>query len=83
MVPVWTNPAGNTFQSGATQGSHFPESRMGYLDCDLLKRMGLTKTRLLNQDAFFFWHQLLFPVCDPKLSRILDDPTGYLSTQKY
>jgi hypothetical protein len=70
---VWTNPAGNTFRSGATRGNHFPESRKGYLDYALLKRMGLTKTRLLNKDAFFFW-QLLFPVCDPKMSGIVDDP---------
>jgi hypothetical protein len=33
--------------------------------------MGLTKTRVLNKDAFFW--QLLFPVCDPKMSGIVDD----------
>jgi hypothetical protein len=38
---VWTNPAGNTFQSGATWGNHFPESRKEYLDFALLKRMCL------------------------------------------
>ena len=35
--------------------------------------MGLTKDKLLKHDAFFFW-QLLFPICDPRFSKIENDP---------
>ena len=53
----WSNPdedGGMKFRSGATRVNPFPENRKGNLDYDLLKKMGLTKTRLLNHDALFF-----------------------------
>lgn len=46
---------------------------MGCLDADLLARMGLTKVRMQEGDALFFY-QLLLPICDPKRSGIKDDP---------
>ena len=47
--------------------------------------MGLTKTRLLNGDAFFFFRQLLMPVCDPSKSGIANDPRlpYYSSIEKW
>ena len=67
------NDNATKFRSGATRLNPFPDSRKGYLDYDLLKKMDLNKTRLVNKNAFFFW-QLLFPVCDPTKSGIDDDP---------
>jgi len=43
------------------------------LDADLLKKMGLTRERMVAKDALFFI-QLLFPLHDPKHSGIEDDP---------
>ena len=69
----WTNPSDKKFRSGATRIDPFPDCRKGNLDYALLQKMGLTKKRLENHDALFFW-QLLFPICDPKRSGIPDDP---------
>ena len=75
-------------RSGATNTTPFPESRKGRLDYDLLKRMRLTKKRLVEGDALFFL-QLLLPIGDPKKSGIENDPRmPYYSeverwTQKY
>ena len=64
-------------RDGATRENVFPESRVGSLDVDLLKKMGLTAERVTECDALFF-HQLLLPICDPKKSGIEDDPRkGY------
>ena len=60
-------------RSGVTKTNMFPDSRKGKLDYDLLKRMGLSKKRILGNDCLFFY-QLLFPLCDPKKSGIGDDP---------
>ena len=46
------------FRDGATKGNMFPAERKGRLDKDLLKKMGLTQSRMENNDALFF-HQLL------------------------
>ena len=69
----WKNSSDVFFRSGATYDNPFPASRQGNLDYSLLKHMGLTKRRLLNHDALFFW-QLLFPMCDPSKSGIPNDP---------
>ena len=69
----WKATAASPFRSGATYEEPFPVARKGNLDYVLLKHMGLTKTRLVKHDAFFFW-QLLFPVCDPAKSGITNDP---------
>jgi hypothetical protein len=69
----WENPDDAKFQSGTMGNSPFPDNRKGKLDYDLLKKMGLTRTRLENHDALFFW-QLLFPICDHKKSGIPEDP---------
>ena len=69
----WSNENPTKFRSGGNRQIPFPNSRKGCLDYALLKKMGLTKTRLVKKDAFFFW-QLLFPICDPLRSDIPDDP---------
>ena len=80
----WENPDGAKFRSGATRHNPFPANRKGNLDYDLLKKMGLTKERLVSHDALFFW-QLLFPICDPEKSGIADDPRipYYSSVEKW
>ena len=79
----WYNTDETKFRNSASRQNPFPATRKGQLDYELLKKMGLTKSRLLSIDAFFFW-QLLVPICDPALSCIPDDPKlpFYPSTQK-
>jgi hypothetical protein len=60
-------------RSGATSTNPFPDSRKGRLDYELLKRMKLTKKRIVEGDALFFL-QLLLPIGDPKKSGIENDP---------
>jgi hypothetical protein len=69
----WSNPKNSKFRSGASYEDPFPDCRKGNLDYDLLKHMGLTKARLEQHDALFFF-QLLFPICNPAKSGITDDP---------
>lgn len=69
-----------TSRSGATSTNLFPDERKGRLDYDLLKKMGLTKTRLLQNDALFF-KQLLHPMCDPARSGINNDPRNAYYTK--
>jgi hypothetical protein len=64
---------GNGGREGATSEDMFPESRKGELDGNLLETLGLTKERMVDGDALFF-HQLLLPMCDPKMSGIAADP---------
>jgi hypothetical protein len=50
-----------------------PDYRKGSLDADALRRLGLTKQRMVDADALFF-SQLMLPICDPAHSGIPDDP---------
>lgn len=59
-------------RAGATGDDMFPDSRKGQLDAVLLEKLGLTKERMQKGDALFF-HQLLLPMCDPKMSGINGD----------
>jgi hypothetical protein len=54
-------------------GNLFPDERKGSLDAEKLKTLGLTKQRMMDCDAAFFY-QLLLPFCDPKHSGIVGDP---------
>jgi hypothetical protein len=70
----WEDDAGNGGgRQGATGDDMFPQSRKGKLDADLLEMLGLTKERMVKGDALFF-HQLLLPMGDPKMSGITADP---------
>jgi hypothetical protein len=62
-----------TNRSGSTETKLFPDDRKGHLDYELLKKLRLSKRRILEGDALFFF-QLLLPICDPKKSGVLDDP---------
>jgi hypothetical protein len=62
-----------SFRSGVSPENLFPKSRQGCLDTELLKKMGLTEARMVNEDALFFL-QLLLPMCDPTKSGIDGDP---------
>ena len=75
----WKHPSPSQSNSrmGATRDHIFPQEREVQLDANLLKRLGLTKERMLKCDPFFFY-QLLLPVIDPAHSGIEDDPRmGY------
>ena len=62
-----------SFRRGALPENLLPKSCQGCLGAELLKKMGLTKARMANEDAQFFL-QLLLPMCDPKKSGIDRDP---------
>jgi hypothetical protein len=60
------------FQIGATGKVLFPTDRDVKLDVTFLMKMGLSKQRMKQCDALFFY-QLLLPIVDPKMSKIDDD----------
>ena len=51
----------------------FPPERKVYLDKDVLRKLGLTKHKMVVQDALFFY-QILPSICDGKNYGIVDDP---------
>ena len=51
----------------------FPKEMDGCLDSDILKKLGLTKSRMEKRDALFFY-QLILPICNTEMSGIIDDP---------
>jgi hypothetical protein len=55
-----------------TDDNMFPDERKGCLDVKKLRSFGLTKARMKDCDALFFY-QLLFPIGDPKRSGVKDD----------
>jgi len=62
-----------SYRSGASASNLLPPCRKGHLDYPLLKRLGLTRTRLLRHDPLFFY-QLILPICKTDRSGIKDDP---------
>ena len=58
--------------SNTLEGLLVTEERNGMLDIKKLKKHRLTKERLVNRDAFFFW-KLLFLMCDLTKSSIKDN----------
>ena len=71
----WKHPLDDPtfYREGATKKNLFPPDRRCELDVELLKKMGLTRQRMLDGDALFF-QQLLTPLCDPSMSGIDGDP---------
>jgi hypothetical protein len=57
---------------GATREDLFPTERDVKLDVTFLKKMGLSKQRMEQCDALFFY-QLILPIVDPAMSRIDGD----------
>jgi hypothetical protein len=69
----WKSDLGATNRSGSSPLELIPAERKGCLDYEFLKKMRLSKRRIMEGDALFF-RQLLLPMCDPKKSGIDDDP---------
>ena len=57
---------------------------MGSLDPIILQKLGLTRERVRDVDALFFF-QLLLPFCDPAKSGVDGDPRipYYTDVEKY
>ncbi|MFM8622856.1 MAG: hypothetical protein ACKOB3_05715, partial [Holophagaceae bacterium] len=71
------NPTKENCRLGSDRDTVFPEGREVQLDGEYLKMMGLTKKRMEECDALFFY-QLLVPIGHPSFSGIPDDPRmGY------
>jgi hypothetical protein len=64
---------GNAHRSGASRDDMFPDSRKGSLDVDVLRKLGMTKSRMDEKDALFLFH-LVMLICNPALSGIKEDP---------
>ena len=67
------NPTRENCRFGASRDELFPPDRQVQLDINYLKKMGLTRQRMVECDALFFY-QLLLPICDPAMSGINEDP---------
>jgi hypothetical protein len=68
----WKNPD-KPYRRGATTANMFPKEMDGCLDANVLKSLGLNKTRMAQCDAAFFL-QLVLPFCHPDESGIENDP---------
>jgi hypothetical protein len=66
------NPTRENCRFGATRENLFPADRDVTLDVTYLKKMGLSKQRMEECDALFFY-QLLLPIVDPAMSGINGD----------
>ena len=66
------NPTRENCRSGATREDLFPADRDLTLDVTFLKKMGLSKQRMEECNALFFY-QLLLPIVDPAMSGINGD----------
>jgi hypothetical protein len=66
------NPIRDNCRFGATREDLFPTDRDDKLDVTFLKNMGLSKQRMLECDALFFY-QLILPIVDPTMSGIDGD----------
>jgi len=72
----WTHPQPTNLNHrvGATKENLFPEDRQLLLDRDYFWKMGLTKKRMLECDALFFY-QLLLPIVSSGMDG--DDRMGF------
>ena len=75
------NPTRENCRFGASRENLFPADRDVTLDATFLKKMGLTKQRMVECNALFFY-QLLLSIADPAMSGIKDNP-GWDTTRKY
>jgi hypothetical protein len=66
------NPTRENCRFGATREDLFPTDREVKLDVTFLKKMGLSKQRMLECNALFF-NQLILPIVDPAMSGIKGD----------
>ncbi len=66
------NPTRENCRFGATRENLFPADRDVTLDVTFLKKMGLSKQRMEECNALFFYQSLL-PIVDPAMSGINGD----------
>ncbi len=66
------SPTRENCRFGATRKDLLPADRDVLLDVTFLKKLGLTKQRMVECDALFFC-QLLLPIVDPAMSGIKGD----------
>jgi hypothetical protein len=66
------NPTRENCRFGATREDIFPTDRDVKLDVTFLKNMGLSKLRMEQCNALFFY-QLILPIVDPAMSGIEGD----------
>ncbi len=66
------NPTRENCRFGASRENLFTADRDATLDGTFLKKLGLTKQRMVECDALFFY-QLILPIVDPSMSGIKDD----------
>ena len=52
----------------------FPKERLGSLDADLLRKLGMNTDVLEHNDCLFFFYQLLLPICNIEKSGVEGDP---------
>ena len=70
----WEHPDPNDSNTrGGTRNDLFPSDRDVLLDAELLRKLGMSRTRLTTKDALFFF-QLLCPIASPRDNGIDDDP---------
>ena len=62
----------NMHRNGISDDNLFPESRLGCLDVDKLKKLGMGR-HVLNKKDFLFFLQLVLPLGDPEKSGVEDD----------
>jgi hypothetical protein len=67
------NPTRDNCRFGSTREDLFPTDRDVKLDVTFLKKMGLSKQRMLGYDALFFYQLILLPIVDPAMSGIDGD----------
>lgn len=63
---------GTYVRGDATHGNLKPASRKGRLDANVLRKHGMSSTRMQDDDALFFY-QMLFPIGNPKNSGVDGD----------
>ena len=68
----WTN-TNAPYRRGATTANLFPKEMDGSLCAMTLKKLGLTRSKMVDTDALFFL-QLILPICNPCMSGVKDDP---------
>jgi len=62
----------NMHRIGINNDNLFPESRLGCLDTDKLKKLGMAQ-HILNKKDFLFFLQLVLPLGDPEKSGVEED----------
>lgn len=92
IVDDSADPNSRLYRDGATRDNMFPRCRSGSLDQNVLRRLGLTKDRMVESsdgapDALFFY-QLILPIHlidKEKNTTIPDDPrqTFYANVSKW